>query len=86
MDSAKKTRHMRYSGSVSVSDATFGAVAHDVAVSAIAAGFKNVALMGDHGGDQSTLAKVARSWIRSGDQKELTGITFQICTTKKKTS
>ena len=59
MDSAKKTRHMRYSGSVSVSDATFGAVAHDVAMSAISAGFKNVVLMGDHGGGQSTLATVA---------------------------
>ena len=59
MDSAKKTRHMRYSGSVSVSDTTFGAVAHDVAMSAISAGFKNVFLMGDHGGGQSTLAKVA---------------------------
>ena len=34
-DSAKKTRHMRYNGSVSVSEVTFGAVAHDVALSAI---------------------------------------------------
>ena len=59
MDSAKKTRHMRYSGSVNVSEATFGTVAHDVALSAISAGFKNVVLMGDHGGGQSTLAKIA---------------------------
>jgi creatinine amidohydrolase len=59
VDSAKKTRHMRYNGSVSVSEVTFGAVAHDVALSAISAGFKNVVLMGDHGGGQSTLAKVA---------------------------
>lgn len=50
---------MRYSGSVSVSDATFGAVAHDVAMSAISAGFKNIFLMGDHGDGQSTLAKAA---------------------------
>lgn len=59
IDSAKKTMHMRYSGSVSISDATFGAVAHYVALSAISAGFKHVVLMGDHGGGQSTLAKVA---------------------------
>src|SRR5262249_23268587 len=59
MDPAKKTIHMRYSGSVSISEATFGAVAHDVALSAISAGFKNVVLMGDHGGGQATLGKVA---------------------------
>ena len=59
IDPAKKSRHMRYNGSVSVSDETFGAVAHDVAMSAIAAGFKDVVLMGDHGGGQATLAKVA---------------------------
>ena len=59
IDPAKKSIHMRYSGSVSVSEETFGAVAHDVAMSAISAGFKDVVLMGDHGGGQSTLAKVA---------------------------
>ena len=42
-----------------MSEETFGAVAHDVAMSAISAGFKNVVLMGDHGGGQSTLEKVA---------------------------
>ena len=59
IDSAKKTSHMRFSGSVSVSEETFAAVAHDVALSAISSGFKNVVLLGDHGGGQSTLAKVA---------------------------
>lgn len=59
IDPAKKSRHMRYSGSVSVSEETFGAVAHDVAMSAIAAGFKDVVLVGDHGGGQATLGKVA---------------------------
>ena len=60
IDPSKKTGHMQFSGSVNVSEATFGAVAHDVALSAISAGFKNVVLMGDHGGGQSTLAKVAK--------------------------
>lgn len=59
IDSAKKDGHMRYSGSVNVSEETFAAVAHDVALSAISAGFRNVVLMGDHGGGQSTLSKVA---------------------------
>ncbi|PYJ88398.1 MAG: creatininase [Verrucomicrobia bacterium] len=58
-DPIKKTGHMRFPGTVSVLEETFGAVARDVALSAIAAGFKNVALMGDHGGGQQTLKKVA---------------------------
>ena len=58
-DPIKKTGHMRFPGTVSLSEETFGAVARDVALSAIAAGFKNVALMGDHGGGQQTLKKVA---------------------------
>lgn len=60
-DPLKKTGHMGFPGTVSVSDATFGAVAREVAISAIAAGFKNVALMGDHGGGQQTLKKVAEA-------------------------
>jgi len=59
IDPAKRTGHMQYSGSVNISEETFGAVAHDVALSAISAGFKNVVLMGDHGGGQSALKKVA---------------------------
>jgi creatinine amidohydrolase len=52
---------MRFPGTVSLSEDTFGAVAREVALSAIAAGFKNVALMGDHGGGQQTLKKVAEA-------------------------
>jgi creatinine amidohydrolase len=60
-DPIKKTGHMRFPGTVSLSEETFGAVAREVAISAIAAGFKNVALMGDHGGGQQTLKKVAET-------------------------
>jgi creatinine amidohydrolase len=59
IDPAKRTSHMRMSGSVNVSEETYGAVAHDVALSAISAGFKNVVLIDDHGSGQQTLAKVA---------------------------
>jgi creatinine amidohydrolase len=59
IEPAKRTGHMRYSGSVNISEETFAAVAHDVTLSAISAGFKNVVLAGDHGGGQSTLARVA---------------------------
>ncbi len=62
LDPAKKTGHMRYAGSVNLSEETFGAVAHDVALSAISAGFKNVVLMCDHGGKaQTQLDQVAKN-------------------------
>jgi creatinine amidohydrolase len=62
IDPAKKTGHLRYAGSVNLSEETFGAVAHDVALSAISAGFKNVVLMCDHGGKaQSQLDQVANA-------------------------
>jgi creatinine amidohydrolase len=71
IDTAKKTGHMRFAGSVNLSEETFGAVAHDVALSAISAGFKNVVLMCDHGGPaQSQLASVAeemnKEWAPKG--------------------
>ncbi len=56
-----KTGHMRFPGSVNVSDETFGLVARGVAESARAAGFKNVVMMSDHGGGgQTALEKVAK--------------------------
>jgi len=58
-DATASTGHMRFPGSVSVSDETFAAVARDVALSARAAGFKHIVLMGDHGGGQNVLDKVA---------------------------
>jgi len=62
IEPAKKTGHMRYPGSINLSEETFGAVAHDVALSAISAGFKNVVLMCDHGGKaQSQLDQVAKA-------------------------
>ena len=62
IDPAKKTGHMRYAGSVNLSEEAFGAVAHDVALSAISTGFKNVVLMCDHGGKaQSQLDQVAKA-------------------------
>ena len=38
--------HARFPGTVSLSEATFAAVAREVALSALGAGFKNVVLMG----------------------------------------
>jgi creatinine amidohydrolase len=62
IDPAKKTDHMRFAGSVNLSEQTFGAVAHDVTLSAISAGFKNIMLMCDHGGPaQSQLQALAEA-------------------------
>jgi len=59
-DLVQRTSHMRYPGSVSLTPQVFAGVVHDVALSAIDAGFKYVAVMGDHGDGQNVLATVAR--------------------------
>jgi len=58
-NAAGKSGHMRFPGSVTVSDETFAAVARDVAASARAAGFRTIVLMGDHGGGQKALEAAA---------------------------
>jgi creatinine amidohydrolase len=70
IDPAKKKGHMRYAGSVNLAEETFGAVAHDVALSAISAGFKNVVLTCDHGGAaQSQLGRVAEQMNKEWSPK-----------------
>jgi creatinine amidohydrolase/Fe(II)-dependent formamide hydrolase-like protein len=59
-DLTRKTGHMRFPGSVSLSAQTFRSVVRDVAMSAADAGFRSVFLMGDHGGGQDELAAVAK--------------------------
>jgi creatinine amidohydrolase/Fe(II)-dependent formamide hydrolase-like protein len=60
-DPIKKDDLMEFPGSISIADKTFGLVARDVALSAISAGFKNVVLMGEHGGGQDALKEIAAS-------------------------
>ena len=48
-DPIEKTGHMRFAGTVSVSNDTLRAVSRDVAISALAVGFTHVAILGDHG-------------------------------------
>ncbi|MBK7685971.1 MAG: creatininase family protein [Rhodocyclaceae bacterium] len=60
-DAITRTGHMRFPGSVNVSESQFVAVMHDVALSAATAGFKNILLMGDHGGGQAALAVLAQT-------------------------
>jgi len=58
-DVATKTEHMRFPGSVSLTGPTFQAVVQEVARSAVAAGFREVYIMGDHGGGQAELKRAA---------------------------
>ena len=60
-DAAAKTAHMRFPGSVSLPPDVFAGLVRAVAQSALAAGFKLVALMGDHGGGQQEMARVAQT-------------------------
>ncbi len=60
-DFVLKTGHLRFPGSVSVSSDVFLGVISQVALSAINAGFKQIYLMGDHGGGQSELKLAAEN-------------------------
>jgi creatinine amidohydrolase/Fe(II)-dependent formamide hydrolase-like protein len=60
-DPVSRTGHMRYPGTVSLSNEVFSGMVHDVALSAIAAGFSFVMVMGDHGGGQEVLRGTAAS-------------------------
>lgn len=60
-DPIAKTGHARFPGTVSLSSEVFLGVMRQVALSAVAAGFKNVFLMGDHGGGLSEIKLAAES-------------------------
>ncbi len=60
-DPEKHSGHMRYAGSVSLRMDVYGAVIRDVALSAMASGFRYVLIMGDHGGGQKMLSAVAEA-------------------------
>lgn len=60
-DAAAKSAHMRFPGTVTLPGDVFSGVVRAVVQSALAAGFKLVALMGDHGGGQEEMARVAQA-------------------------
>ena len=59
-DATRRTGHMQFPGSVSLPPEVFLGVLRGVGQSALAAGFKVVALMGDHGGGQDEMALAAK--------------------------
>lgn len=50
---------MKFPGTINLSPETFAKVNEEVADSLVKAGFKNIILMGDHGGNQEPLKKLA---------------------------
>ena len=61
--------HMRFAGTISIPEAAFEATLEGAARSFRRAGFRDIVLIGDHGGYQESLAKVAakldREWAAS---------------------
>jgi creatinine amidohydrolase len=55
-----RTGHMRFPGTVTLTPEAFFGVVRSVGQSALTAGFKVVAMMGDHGGGQDELALAAK--------------------------
>ena len=53
--------HMKYPGTISLSAATFEALLTDIASSLRATGFKTIVFIGDSGGNQAGMKKVAES-------------------------
>ena len=64
------TGHMKYPGSISLTAATFEALLTDVASSLKSNGFKAIVFIGDSGGNQAGMKKVAETltarWIAAG--------------------
>jgi len=73
-----RTGHMSFPGSVSIDTETFQAVMRQVAQSALAAGFKNVFLMGDHGGGQDALRAAAKDLEDQYDKLDQTAHVYYV--------
>lgn len=60
-DPIEKTNHSRWPGTISVTSELFLGLVRQVAVTAMASGFKTIVLLGDHGGGQAELVLVAQT-------------------------
>lgn len=67
--------HMRYPGTISLSAATFEALLTDVASSLKSTGFRTIVFIGDSGGNQAGMKKVAESlnakWSAAGGSNRI---------------
>lgn len=71
------SEHMRYPGTISVSEATFEALLTDICASLRAHGFKDIVLLGDSGGNQPGMKRVAEQlnerWSETGPRVHYIG-------------
>ena len=71
------TQHMRYPGTISIPEAAFSAVIEGAARSLRQHGFKDIVLIGDHGGYQRLLeasaGRLNREWAGSGTRAHYIG-------------
>ena len=71
------TEHMRFAGTISVSEVAFKGILDGTARSFRQHGFRDIVLLGDHGGYQSALHAVAaslnRDWAKSGVRAHFVG-------------
>jgi creatinine amidohydrolase/Fe(II)-dependent formamide hydrolase-like protein len=64
-DFAPPTGHMRYPGTISLTEATFNAVLRDVATSLKVGGFQHIVFIGDSGGNQKGMKETAEELNRT---------------------
>lgn len=65
----RRTGHMEYAGTIGLEDATFEALLTDICRSYKAHGFVDIVLLGDSGGNQTGMAKVADKLNRKWSQE-----------------
>ena len=74
---APPTEHMRFAGTISVPEAAFKSILDAAARGFSQHGFRDVVLLGDHGGYQNALKAVAsnlnRDWAKSGARAHFVG-------------
>ncbi len=74
---APPTGHMRFAGTISVPEAAFKGILEGAARSLRQHGFRDIVLLGDHGGYQNALKAVAtglnRDWTRPGARAHFVG-------------
>ena len=72
--------HMRFTGTISIPEATFESVLSASAESFKQHGFRHIVFLGDHGGYQKSMERVAarlnQSWRKQGDARALALRTF----------
>ncbi|MGY8985274.1 MAG: creatininase family protein [Sphingomonadales bacterium] len=70
-DFEPKSGHMRYPGTIGVSQETFDALLTDIALSLKASGFHNIILLGDSGGNRIGMERVTKALNKRWEDEEI---------------